>query len=138
VQAKAARPLLRRVCRRTPKGKPLTRHSPVWRGAAKRDSLLSAAAPRRAGAALAWSPRNQAGRYPPVTEALQKKRRNGLPFPFPSRYDLTGKSSRSEGYDHEKHRGFGFAVCSVDYDDNTRRRAAAPGWCRRTCLAIVL
>jgi len=30
---------LRRTCRRTPKGKPLPRHSPVWRGTAKCDSL---------------------------------------------------------------------------------------------------
>ena len=71
-------------------------------------------------------------------QGITKKHRNRLPFPFSPQYDLTGKSSRSEGCDHEKHRGFGFAVCSVDYDDNTRRRAAAPGWCRRTCLAIVL
>ena len=32
-----------RLCRRTPKGKPLPRRSPVWRSAAKRDSLWSAA-----------------------------------------------------------------------------------------------
>ena len=28
---------------------------------------------------------------------------------------MGGKSARSEGYDHEKHRGFGLSVCFVEY-----------------------
>ena len=58
-----------------------------------------------------------------------KKHRNGLPFPFPPWYDLTGKSSRSEGYDHEKHRGFGLSVCFVEYDGFTANgRSDASGF----------
>jgi len=55
--------------RRTPKGKPLPRHSPVWRGAAKREAFGVRRQTRRSRghAALDWSQQNQAGRYLPVT-----------------------------------------------------------------------
>ena len=42
---------------------------------------------------------------------------------------LTGESSCSEGYDHEKHRGFGLSVCSVEYDGFTANgRSDASGF----------
>jgi len=60
----------RRLRRRTPKGKPWPRLSPIWRDAAKRDSLWSAAAqtplwlgrrgPRRSAISRNWGIKNDA------------------------------------------------------------------------------